>query len=244
MCLNDKGNMSTMSMPRRAMKDMGFQACCLWCDERDEVGSERCKGCIESHTRIRDEIAKSPPGDAFYQFAKELLAMASAPHRYDNDPVHGSWLEEQQRRAGLYISKPKSKSGLDVLDVFESQKGTKKENIIQTVANKNVWKDAPPEPELARKIGSEAWTPEDIDLADYHTGRTVPSKDIEPVDRSDRPGEDVEMVTRTNLKATNADVDEDILEIIENEVLHQQKSKKESWNSTVSDVLDLLDGEY
>ena len=87
MCLNNQASMSTMSMPRRAMKDMGLQACCLWCDEPDEAGSSRCTKCIASHKRVRDEIAKAPPEDAFYQFAKELLAMAVAPHRHDNDPV-------------------------------------------------------------------------------------------------------------------------------------------------------------
>ena len=232
-----------MSMPRRAMKDMGLQACCLWCDEPDEVGSSRCKGCIESHSRIRDEIAKAPPDDAFYQFAKELLAMAVAPHRYDNDPIHGPVLEEQQRRAGKYLPKGKEQTEQDVVDMFEAQKKVQKGSIIQNIGNKNVWKNQPPEPELARKIGNEAWTSDDIDIDQYHAGRTIPSKGIQPVDRSDREGEDVEMVTRTNLKAKNSDVDDELLEIIENEVLHQKKSKKKEWDSTVSDVLDMLDNE-
>ena len=49
--------------------------------------------------KIREEIAKASPDDPLYQFAKELLAMIVAPHRYDNDPVHGPALEEQQRLA-------------------------------------------------------------------------------------------------------------------------------------------------
>ena len=232
-----------MSMPRRAMKDMGFQACCLWCDEPDEVGSSRCRKCIASHSRIRDEMAKAPPEDAFYQFAKELLAMSVAPHRHDNDPIHGPWLEEQQRRAGKYIPKGKEQTERDVLEIFEQQKRTEKQNVIQNVANKNQWKDNPPEPGVARTIGSEVWSQEDIDTNQYHAGRTVPSKEIASVDRSDRAGEDVEMVTRTNIKAENADVDDQILEILENEELHQKKSKKDAWDSTVSDVLDLLDNE-
>ena len=230
-------------MPRRAMKDMGFQACCLWCDEPDEAGSSRCGKCIASHSRIRDEMAKAPPEDAFFQFAKELLAMSVAPHRHDNDPIHGAVLEEQQRRAGQYIPKGKEQTEQDVLEIFEQQKKIEKGNIIQNIANKNQWKNRPPEPELARKIGSEAWGSEDIDTELYHAGRTVPSKEITPVDRSDRAGEDMEMVTRTNIKAENSDVDEEILEILENEELHQKRSKKKSWDSAVSDVLDLLDGE-
>ena len=111
------------------------------------------------------------------------------------------------------------------------------------VPNKNQWKEKPPEPELARKIGTDTWSKESIDTKQYHAGRTIPSKDIVPVDRSDRAGEDVEMVTRTNIKAENKGIDEEILEILENEELHQKKVKKDAWNSTVSDVLDLLGDE-
>ena len=225
------------------MKDMGLQACCLWCDEPDEAGSARCTNCIASHRRIRDEIAKAPPEDAFYQFAKELLAMAVAPHRHDNDPVHGKVLEEQQRLAGQYIPKRQKQTEQDVLEVFEKQKNIEKPNIIQNVANKNQWKGKPPEPELARKIGTETWKGESIDTEQYHAGRTIPSKDIAAVDRSDRVGEDVEMVTRTNIKAENTNVDEEILEILENEELHQKKVKRDAWDSTVSDVLELLEDE-
>jgi len=232
-----------MSMPRRAMKDMGLQACCLWCDEPDEAGSSRCANCIDSHRRIRDEIAKAPPEDAFYQFAKELLAMAVAPHRHDNDPIHGKVLEEQQRLAGRYIPKDAEQTEQDVLDVFEHQKRAEKPNIIQNIANKNQWREKPPEPEHARQIGVDTWREESIDTGQYHAGRTIPSKDIAPIDRSDRAGEDVEMVTRTNIKAENSGVDEEILEILENEELHQQKAKKVAWDSTVSDVLNLLDDE-
>ena len=188
-------------------------------------------------------MAKAPAEDAFYQFAKELLAMAVAPHRYDNDPVHGKVLEEQQKLAGQYVAKGEKRTELDLLEVFEQQKMSEKPNIIQNVANKNQWKENPPNPELARNIGANTWDSESIDTEQYHAGRTIPSKDIVAVDRSDRAGEDVEMVTRTNIKAENTGVDEEILEILENEELHQKKAKKDAWDSTVSDVLDLLGDE-
>ena len=188
-------------------------------------------------------MAKAPPEDAFYQFAKELLAMSVAPHRHDTDPIHGPWLEEQQRRASQYVPKKKEQSGQDVLEIFELQKSVEKQSIIQNIANKNQWKDKPPEPEVARKIGTETWSEKDIDRDQYHAGRTIPSKDISPVDRSDRAGEDTEMVTRTNIKAGNVGVDDGILEILENEELHQKKTKKMVWDSTVSDVLNLLEDE-
>ena len=166
-----------------------------------------------------------------------------APHRHDNDPVHGKVLEEQQRLAGQYIPKGAEQTERDVLEVFQHQRNTEKQNVIQNIANKNPWKEKPPEPELARRIGTDTWSKESIDTNQYHAGGTIPSKDIVPVDRSDRAGEDVEMVTRTNIKAENTGVDKEILEILENEELHQRKVKKDAWDSTVSDVLDLLNDE-
>ena len=230
-----------MSMPRRAMKDMGMQACCLRCDEPDQKGSSRCKKCIGHHMRVREEIAKASPDDPLYQFAKELLAMIVAPHRFDTDPVHGPILEEQQRLAAAYVPQGEEQTEQDVFDVFETQKGMTKTNIIQNVANKNKWKDQPPEPELARRIGEDAWKDDEIDVKQYHSGRTVPSQNINPVDRSDRPGEDVEMVTKTKIDADFNDLDSEIIDIIKNEEIHQKKKKKVEWETMISDIDDLLD---
>jgi len=230
-----------MSMPRRAMKDMGLQACCLRCDEPDEKGSSRCKKCIGHHMRIREEIAKASPDDPLYQFAKELLAMMVAPHRYDNDPVHGPSLEEQQRLAAAYLPQGEEQTEEDVFEVFENQKKIQKKNIIQSIANKNKWKDQPPDPESARRIGEDTWNKDEIDVEQYHSGRTIPSQDINPADRSDRPGEDVEMVTKTNLDVDFQDVDSELMDIIKNEEIHQKKKKKEEWETMISDLDDLLD---
>ena len=225
------------------MKDMGLEACCLRCDEPDQKGSSRCKKCIGHHMKIREEIAKASTDDPLYQFAKELLAMMVAPHRYDNDLVHGPYLEEQQLLAAAYLPKGKERTEEDVFEVFETQKNIAKPNIIQNIANKNEWKDQPPDPKSARRIGEDAWKVDEIDVEQYHSGRTIPSRDIDPVDRSDRKGEDVEMVARTNIKAQRDHIDDEILEIIENEELHQRKSKEKNWDSAVSDVLDMLNNE-
>ena len=225
------------------MKDMGLEACCLRCDEPDQKGSSRCKKCIGHHMKIREEIAKASPDDPLYQFAKELLAMMVAPHRYDNDPVHGPYLEEQQLLAAAYLPKGKEQTEEDVFEVFETQKNIAKPNIIQNIANKNEWKDQLPDPKSARRIGEDAWKVDEIDVEQYHSGRTIPSRDINPVDRSDRKGEDVEMVARTNIKAQRDHIDDEILEIIENEELHQRKSREKNWDSAVSDVLDMLNDE-
>lgn len=229
-----------MSMPRRAMKNMGLQACCLRCDEPDDAGSKRCKTCIGHHESMRERIAKAPPDDAFYQFAKELLTMTAAPHRFDNDPVHGRALEEQQILASKLVTKPNPLTEEDIVETFQQQRSAKKSNLIQAIANKNQWKNSPPKPDVARQIGEEAWRDEDLDDSDYHTGRTVPSQNIPSVDRSDRVGEDAEMVTRVDIQAKGKGVDQELLDIIESEEVQQQKQKKDDWNSTLSDVDNLL----
>ena len=229
-----------MSMPRRAMKNMGLQACCLRCDEPDDAGSIRCKTCIGHHESMRDRIAKAPPDDAFYQFAKELLTMAAAPHRFDNDPVHGRTLEEQQILASKLVTKPSPITEEDIVETFQQQRSTKKSNLLQEVANKNQWKNSPPKPDVARHIGEEAWRDEDLDDSEYHTGRTIPSQNIPSVDRSDRVGEDKKMVARADIQAKGKGVDQELLDIIEVEEMHQQKQKKEDWKSTLSDVDNLL----
>ena len=229
-----------MSMPRRAMKNMGLQACCLRCDEPDDAGSARCKTCIRHHESIRDKIAKAPPDDAFYQFAKELLAMTAAPHRFDNDPVHGKTLEEQQILASKLVAKPSPLTEEDIIETFQQQRSATKNNLIQAIANKNKWKNSPPKPDVARHIGEEAWSEEDLDDSDYHTGRTVPSQSIPSVDRSDRVGEDKKMVARADIQAKGKGVDQELLEMIEAEEMHQQKQKKDDWKSALSDVDDLL----
>jgi hypothetical protein len=189
---------------------------------------------------MRDKIAKAPQDDALYQFARELLAMTATPHRFDNDPVHGPALEEQQILASNLVEKPTPLTEEDIVETFQQQRLATKTNLIQAVANKNKWKDSPPKPDVARHIGEEAWRDEDLDDSEYHTGRTVPSQNIPSVDRSDRVGEDNKMVTRVDIQAKGKGVDQELLDIIETEELHQQKQKKDAWKSTLSDVDDLL----
>ena len=93
---------------------------------------------------------------------------------------------------------------------------------------------------MARHIGEEAWKEEDLDDSDYHTGRTVPSQNIPSVDRSDRVGEDKKMGARVDIQAKGKGVDQELLDIIEAEEMHQQKQKKDDWKSTLSDVDNLL----
>ncbi|MCH1443250.1 MAG: hypothetical protein L7U53_05205, partial [Candidatus Poseidoniaceae archaeon] len=163
-----------------------------------------------------------------------------AQHRFDNDPIHGRTLEEQQILASKLVTKPSPITEEDIVKTFQQQRSAKKSNLLQAVANKNQWKNSPPKPDVARYIGEEAWRDEDLDDSEYHTGRTVPSQNIPSVDRSDRVGEDKKMVARADIQAKGKGVDQELLDIIEVEEMHQQKQKKEDWKSTLSDVDDLL----
>ena len=48
------------------------------------------------------------------------------------------------------------------------------------------------------------------------------------------------MATRVDIQARGKGVDQELLDIIEIEEMHQQKQKKEAWKSTLSDVDNLL----
>ena len=69
----------------------------------DVSGVARCSPCIQHHRNVREVLASAPPDDPLYQLAKEIMAMAAEPHRYDHDEVHGNALIEQQRLAGSWL---------------------------------------------------------------------------------------------------------------------------------------------
>ena len=112
------GLVCVMAMPRIAMKDLGFQACCLRCDAKDVAGSERCRSCISHHKRVREQISKASPSDELFQFARDLLAMAASPNRYDHDEVHGPSLSEQQVLANSLAEAKPLPTSEDIQSVF------------------------------------------------------------------------------------------------------------------------------
>ena len=80
---------SDMSLPRRAMEQMGFSVCCLMCDAPDVAGSERCKACIKGHTRARDRLTSGKARTKAQRLARELVTMISDPFNYIDDEIHG-----------------------------------------------------------------------------------------------------------------------------------------------------------
>ena len=226
-------------MPRRAMKEMGFQACCLRCDAEDIAATSRCKKCISRHTGIRDELAKISYDDPFTQFAKELLVMAAEPHRYDHDEVHGDVLLEQQRLAARLSAPVQQRTVDDVVSVFDNQKRQRKKNVLRDVANQNEWKNQPPTLEQREEI-LEVFGGEDH--SDYGA-RTIPSKAIAKVDRSERIGEDVALTDRLEAAKNAQEAPIQSKDVVEKEIFEELQNQRKEWKNVLSEVDKLLDNE-
>jgi hypothetical protein len=217
-----------MSMPRRAMKEMGFQACCLLCDAPDKDAEARCKSCIGHHRNVRDVLAKAPADDSLYQFAKEILMMAAAPHRHDHDEVHGAALIHQQRLAASLTDQKPLPSSEEIVEVFARQRVGKEMVDVDKKTNQAV-------------EGMNAAMYVDQEQLEQYGSRTVPSREIKPVDRRDRIGEDTVLTDRLEA-ATKAQLapKEKITEVEERTFEARQKNRK-VWKKPLSDVKELLD---
>jgi len=225
-----------MAMPRRAMKDLGFQACCLRCDAKDVAGSERCRSCISHHKRVREQISKASPSDELFQFARDLLAMAASPNRYDHDEVHGPSLREQQVLANSLAEAKPLPTSEDIQSVFAEQAKRDKTSVIQTVGNQNPWKDQLPPEEILEHM-AEVLEVEEMN----HGSRTIPSRPIATVDRSDRLGEDREMVDKIEAGKASSKAPQSLKDVIEAETIAQRESARKEWEKAQSGVSELLD---
>ena len=134
-----------------------------------------------------------------------------------------------------------------VNEIINSRRQTirtkKKKNLIQEVANKNPWKDKPPEPGEARSIGQTTWKHEELETDHYHDGRTITNKTIDETDRSDRIGEDVELTARLNAQAKLQHVEGELRKLLEDEAVVQALKEKKDWEDVVDDVLKLLNSD-
>jgi len=231
-----------MSMPRRAMKELGLQACCLRCDEVDLVGTSRCKSCISHHRSVRESLAAAPAEDPLFQFAKELVAMAASPHRHDHDEIHGPTLIEQQRLAAALTAASPLPTSEEVGDLFASQKSTEKPNLIRDVANQNPWKDSAPDADVATQMGLDAWSDAEAEasIAD-HGARTIPSKPITKVDRSDRIGEDLQLTDRIHAAADAQKAPKEIAEEVETLGFETRQRARKDLKDAISDLGEILD---
>ena len=214
-----------MAQPRKAMKSLGFQGCCLRCDAEDVSGLSRCKSCIEYHTSVKNMLIGNDDS-LLIQHMKELYAMLSKPEMFDVDEVHGKELIYQQS----LISTVEFDEGYvypeDISDLY-TKKEVEERRIMQDLVNKNPWKDKPPSNELAKLIGSETWSEDELSKQKYDGKRTIPSKEIKPINKDERIGEDLEIGLRSSIE-NKEDVEKKI-------------KQKEIWQEIIDEVGDILD---
>lgn len=228
-------------MPRRAMQELGFQACCLWCDAPDVGTESRCGACIRHHQSVRERLAALPVDDPLNQLAKEIMAMAAAPHQHDHDEVHGPVLRDQQRLAAGMGPQVQAATGDDVAALFSEQRARKKGNILRDIGNRNDSSLLPPTPANALQIG-ETSLPVDSALVAQYGARTVPSLPITPVNREDRPGEDTVLTDRVHAASlTDNTMDDEAAEIFEAIEFQQRQQQRKELKRALSDVRSLVD---
>ncbi|MAT49325.1 MAG: hypothetical protein CMA27_05790 [Euryarchaeota archaeon] len=63
-----------MSLPRRAMLEMGLEECCYVCDAPDEPKTNRCKLCINSHRLLMKKIDNLNDLNPIKGLARELIS--------------------------------------------------------------------------------------------------------------------------------------------------------------------------
>ena len=220
-------------MPRKAMKELGFQGCCLRCDAPDDAKQQRCRQCIASHQEVRDLISKSPQNDAFSQFAREMLAYMSAPHVYDHKIEHRPYLEEQQRLAYALIDSDDAKKSENIEDTFHRQSQIKKSNPIRDISSGFV--------DLTyRSDEIESLNKIIIPHTEQDRGRTNPSEKIQPVDRSERKGEDIELTERVEAKNEASKNAENVRDLIEDAIIQEKIRQREEWLEELTNVDDLI----
>lgn len=221
-----------MSLPRQAMQQMGFAICCLLCDAPDKEGSKRCKGCIATHKKVRDRISGDVSGP-IEQLAKDLMAFTTEPHRHDHDPVHGPFLKEASKLLAAHRGQRPPPTQQEIAEAFEIAKKTSRRNIIRDVAN---------------SLSDEGDVDSAIEVVDsipkrheVHGARTIPSRIIPKIDRSERPGEDREFMDRfkaeEEIRKSGGELSEPNVE----KIIGERKARREELDDLLSDVDQLIE---
>ncbi|MDG1557308.1 MAG: hypothetical protein P8Q98_05865, partial [Candidatus Poseidoniaceae archaeon] len=171
-----------------------------------------------------------PADSSLHQFAKEILMMAAAPHRYDHDEVHGPSLTHQQHLAAALTERKAMPSNEDIVEVFERQRA-KKEKVEAQLAEQEI-----------ERINQAMYV--DQTQLEQYGSRTVPSQDIAQVDRSDRIGEDTELTDRLEAATEAQSAPKELVDVIEEKVFEERQKNRKAWKSTLSEVKELLDDDF
>ena len=119
------------------------------------------------------------------------------------------------------------KTAEDIEELYVKQGSTEQRRVLQDLVNKNPWKDKPPSNELAKLIGSETWSEDELSNQKYDGKRTIPSKEIKPINKDERIGEDLEIGLRSSIE--------------KKEDVEKKIKQKEIWQEIIDEVGDILD---
>ena len=222
---------------RKAMLEMGVATCCMLCDAPDSPGSARCRKCIGDHKDMRERVAKLPGESLAKQWSIELLQMLARPQSYEHDEIHGDWMSVYSQLLQGQKSEAKVITQEDIEKAFEIARNKRKMSPISDFANQNKWKDSDPTDEELQRLSAEL--PENV--KDVSGVRTVPSKEIERIDRSERPGEDHELVARVQANASSQNTPDEIRDVIVDIEVGEKRAKRKEWDDIVDDIDDLID---
>ncbi len=134
-----------MSLPRRAMEQMGFTVCCLTCDAADVAGSERCRVCIESHARAREKLTSGPATSKAERLAREFVTMLAEPSKHIDDTIHGESMLVYQRLIDAHQGIEEATTIEQVEARFARQRRKQDRSLIKDVANQSPWAKRPPD---------------------------------------------------------------------------------------------------
>lgn len=131
-----------MSLPRRAMEQMGFSICCLSCDAPDVAGLARCKSCMEGHARYRERLTIGKATTKAQRLAREFVTMLADPAEHLDDDVHGKWMERYSLLINEHEFDPDPNKARATV---QRARVSRKTSVIRDVANQNKWTDNPPD---------------------------------------------------------------------------------------------------
>lgn len=92
----------------------------------------------------------------------------------------------------------------------------------------------------AKKVAEETWLL-NPDVDEHYGARTIPSKPIAKVDRSERIGEDTTLTDRVHAAASQTGMDEASAKIFEDLDFKQRQRRRQKMKDAMKDVKELVD---
>ena len=170
-----------VSLPRRAMDEMGLAVCCLMCNAPDEPGTTRCKGCIERHSAARRALFTERASSPIQQLARTLASMIQNPGDHLADPVNGPYMALYHEALLKHQGTSQAETMEDVERLFKEARSKRKPSLIRDIANQNPWTNRNPDRDEINKAL------EALDISDKAPEWWDElTEEIEALDESDR----------------------------------------------------------